>query len=173
MRDLAIATLGIAAAFSVPFLATFPLMLLVAASGLLLHELAHKYAAMNVGCSARFKMSEKGVLASILASALTLGVVKVGIPGAVHITSEQPRGDYMAQIAFAGPLVNIIVALMFGLIKYASPLALLIAIPNLSLACFNLLPVKPLDGSYIWPYSKKMWGLCFGLALAAVPVVAL
>jgi len=168
--ELAISSIAIAVAFSYPILALLPFQLLVAGLGLAFHELAHKYAAMNVGHRARFSMSVKGLLISLFASILTMGTVKVGIPGAVHITSEMPPRDQMAQIAFAGPLVNMVVALLFALLKYASPLSVLVALPNASLALFNLLPIPPLDGSHIRRYSWRFWALAFGLATAVIAI---
>ena len=60
-------------------------------------------------------------------------------------------------VAFAGPLSNIIVAVIFGilirLLPFANPLLVsvfaLIVIINLSLAIFNLIPIPPLDGSKV------------------------
>ncbi len=62
-------------------------------------------------------------------------------------------------VAFAGPLSNLLVALVFGLILRAiaatmpaSPLILIFAfivIVNISLAVFNLIPIPPLDGSKV------------------------
>lgn len=65
-----------------------------------------------------------------------------------------------ALVAIAGPVSNIILALVFGLfIRYASPADLLgngalgllgfIVMINLTLALFNLVPIPPLDGSKI------------------------
>jgi Zn-dependent protease len=67
---------------------------------------------------------------------------------------ENPRRDGM-KIAFAGPAINIIVALMTSLLLKLTPLgdmvlvgsvmAMIIQV-NLSLALFNLIPIEPLDG---------------------------
>jgi Zn-dependent protease len=64
-----------------------------------------------------------------------------------------------AKIAIAGPLVNLALALIFGLIlrffpiiKFAPGILLMfqyIVWINLLLAIFNLLPLPPLDGSHI------------------------
>jgi len=60
------------------------------------------------------------------------------------------------KVAIAGPLVNLFIAVVFGLaIKYL-PLPILMAkfftvvsFYNLALAIFNLIPLPPLDGSHI------------------------
>lgn len=61
-------------------------------------------------------------------------------------------------VAIAGPLSNIIIAVVFGLIirfghaRLPAPfisLSVLVVIINLGLAIFNLIPVPPLDGSKV------------------------
>ncbi|HEY9480846.1 MAG TPA: site-2 protease family protein [Candidatus Paceibacterota bacterium] len=61
-----------------------------------------------------------------------------------------------AIVAAAGPLSNIVLALVFGLLvrffalpQEARALCATIALVNISLAIFNLVPVPPLDGSKI------------------------
>lgn len=64
-----------------------------------------------------------------------------------------------AKVAFAGPAVNIIIALLFGLILRFLPAGLesgilpelfsFVVILNLVLAVFNLMPIPPLDGHWL------------------------
>ena len=64
-----------------------------------------------------------------------------------------------AMVAVAGPLTNLLIAIVFGLlIRFASvlglppetlPVAYLIVVLNLILAVFNLVPIPPLDGSKV------------------------
>lgn len=65
-----------------------------------------------------------------------------------------------AIVAFAGPLSNILIALVFGLmIRFVYPLAVFpesffviaqfVVLINIILAIFNLVPIPPLDGSKI------------------------
>jgi Zn-dependent protease len=68
---------------------------------------------------------------------------------------KNPKWDG-AKAAMAGPAVNILVALIFGLaIRFLSlPESLLtvfsvVVLINLILAIFNLIPIPPLDGSHI------------------------
>lgn len=64
-----------------------------------------------------------------------------------------------AKVALAGPAVNIIIALLFGLMLRFLPLPLeatilpqllsFIVMLNLTLAIFNLMPIPPLDGHWL------------------------
>ncbi len=61
-----------------------------------------------------------------------------------------------AMVAAAGPLTNIAIALLFGLLVRFAPIPsgiseifALIVLVNISLAIFNLVPIPPLDGSKI------------------------
>lgn len=61
-----------------------------------------------------------------------------------------------AFVAFAGPAINIIIAVIFSILLktydfsqiYVSVIHIII-ITNIALACFNLIPLPPLDGSKI------------------------
>ncbi len=87
-----------------------------------------------------------------------------------------------AKVGFAGPLSNIIIALVFGFILRFLPSVLqatilpelfsFIVLINLVLAIFNLLPVPPLDGHWLLLgvvsekfYRFKLFYLRYGLIL--------
>jgi len=77
-----------------------------------------------------------------------------------------------AMVAFAGPAINLIIALVFGLTLRFVPLSssafglgmiqifIYIVLLNLVLAVFNLIPIPPLDGSKviaaILPYNVRL-----------------
>lgn len=81
----------------------------------------------------------------------------------VRFNNQKRRQGYMALVAFAGPLSNLIMAVL-GMLIYRGVLCLdmneafydsftfvmlRIVILNIGLAVFNLLPIMPLDGSRI------------------------
>ncbi len=76
------------------------------------------------------------------------------VPYNPYNLKNRRQGEFL--IALAGPLSNIGLALIFGLIiRYALPVSMLpslqilkyIVLINLVLAIFNLIPIPPLDGS--------------------------
>lgn len=68
---------------------------------------------------------------------------------------KHPRRDDLL-VSLWGPLSNVLIALLFGLLirfnilpAYHNPLFLTIMSLNLVLAFFNLIPIPPLDGSHV------------------------
>lgn len=75
-----------------------------------------------------------------------------------HRNFRFPRRDALLT-ALAGPLANVLVAALFGILAQALPhgtrlpsLAAIVVLLNLVIAFFNLLPVPPLDGASILTY---------------------
>ena len=137
------------------------------------HEVAHGYAAYVQGDNtARFAgrltlnpLKHLEWFGSVILPFLAyqLGGFIIGwakpVPFNPYNLRNQRWGE--AIVAFAGPLTNICIALFFGLIiRFASmgvlalsisflQISTVIVIINLVLACFNLVPIPPLDGSKI------------------------
>lgn len=90
------------------------------------------------------------------------------VPYNPYNLTDQRYGE--AKVAAAGPAVNILIAVIFGIIIQLQSvlnlpasfieLAFLVIVMNIFLALFNLLPLPPLDGSKILPivlpYNLKM-----------------
>lgn len=137
------------------------------------HEVAHGYAAYLQGDNtARFQgrltlnpLKHLEWFGSLILPFLSyqLGGFIIGwakpVPFNPYNLRNQRWGE--AIVAFAGPLTNICIALFFGLIIRFAVLGLFvlptgfiqiagsIVFINLILACFNLVPIPPLDGSKI------------------------
>ncbi len=141
------------------FLSTI-IIILIAVS---VHEFAHAWAADRLGdptakLNGRMTLNPIAHLDPI--GTLTLFLFGFGWGKPVPVDSynlQDPRRDE-ALISFAGPLSNIIIAILFGLIFKLSPYQpinsnykILIDFLkiNFGLAYFNLLPIPPLDGSKI------------------------
>ncbi len=155
-----------------------PISLAIVFGAFVLHELAHKFSAQFYGLWAEFRASFGGLLLALGVSA-GLGVV-VAPPGAVVIRG--PASDREAGvISVWGPVVNIVLAgvcLPLWLLTDQSQVARtglplaenffqLVLFINVVLAAFNMIPVKPLDGSKIVRWSVVAFVLTW------VPIVAL
>jgi Zn-dependent protease len=88
-----------------------------------------------------------------LGSPIVFGAAR---PVPVDFDSLKPRKLGMALVAFAGPLSNFLMALLFiAILKFnlavgfADPILRLAAYINIILGTFNLVPIPPLDGSKI------------------------
>jgi Zn-dependent protease len=136
----------------------------------ILHEVAHGYMANWLGDpTARLEgrltlnpLSHIDPVGSLFLPALlviTHSPMLIGYAKPVPYNPYNLRGKYAeGLVAFAGPLVNIVLALVFGLaIRFfgaaLSPALLTafgtIAYVNMLLALFNLIPIPPLDGSKV------------------------
>ncbi|RLF59292.1 MAG: site-2 protease family protein [Thermoplasmata archaeon] len=148
--------------YQMNFLEIFVVMLLAVGPAFIFHELAHKFVAQRRGCIAHYKMWETGlILAFFLAVSLK---IIFAAPGAVYIRpiyffniSRRDNGE----IAAAGPLSNILLAIVFlalthigGILALVGSLGFMI---NSWLAFFNLLPFPPLDGSKVLAWDFRIW----------------
>lgn len=149
-------------------------MIAVLILSVVLHEIAHGYAAYKLGdptakLQGRLSMNPLvhiDPLMSVIVPGMLLlsgapflfGAAKP-VPYNPYNLTDQKWGE--AKVAAAGPAVNLLIAVVFGaLIRFHEVLNLSsafielsfsIIILNIFLAFFNLLPIPPLDGSKILP----------------------
>ncbi len=133
-----------------------------------MHEMSHKFTAIMMGAWSEFRMWPIGVLLTLITG--FLGFL-FALPGAVYFASyRNPIRE--GKIALAGPATNIIIGIIllplililrFSLLIHTA-LYFLIYI-NIWLAFFNLLPIPPLDGSKVFAWSKRNWGVVTGIAI--------
>lgn len=142
----------------------------VLAISVILHEVAHGYMANWLGDpTARLQgrltlnpISHIDPIGSILLPAIlviTHSPLLIGYAKPVPYNPYNLRGKYAeGLVAFAGPGVNILLALIFGLVLRFFGGSLdatmvsafgTIAYVNMLLALFNLIPIPPLDGSKV------------------------
>ncbi len=164
IQELVKAWLAISTAFTIllsnmpiGIINVFIISLLTVGLGFLLHELAHKITAQRYGCEAEFRANNT-MLAIAIATAF-LGFI-FAAPGAVMI-----RGFITYRengiISIAGPLTNLALALLFlplslapGILGITGQIGFLV---NAILGLFNMLPIKPLDGSKVLAWNKKIY----------------
>jgi Zn-dependent protease len=201
LRDLFLSLVALVIAFSVmgerklPGLDTILISAVGVSSGFLLHEMAHKFVALHFGYWAEYRANMAGLALAIV---MAFGGFLFAAPGAVMINKlDAPQELYMQDsfgqeeqrrrekremlwISLAGPMTNIIIAILFFLILVflpASngdagsslwiPAANFAIFINLILAAFNMLPFGPLDGKKIFDSNRLVW------ALVGVPTILL
>lgn len=159
------------------FLVLFASSLIAVGLGFLLHELMHRTVARSFACHAEYRMWPLGLLLALALAIASGGRLIFAAPGAVHIvpiayspyiSTEQLR-RVNGLIALAGPMANLVLALIFYLLQWPNlhPFLDFTAAIGFSvntwLAAFNLLPISPLDGYNVVKWSPIIWGL------AAIP----
>ena len=139
-------------------LQNFLISFATAGVGFLIHELAHKYAAQRYRYFAEFRADNKMLLIALVSS--FFGFL-FAAPGGVMIDGGTDRRKF-GNIAAAGPLMNIIIAIIFlilgffnaGILKTVADYGFSI---NSWLALFNLIPIFPFDGAKIIQGNKKIY----------------
>lgn len=176
IRDIIISLLVISLAFDYIIngrdldatIASFGYMVVVVGFGFVLHELAHKFAAIRYGYWAEYKMWFQGLILALVTS--YFGFV-FAAPGAVYIHGYNIKPSENGKISLAGPATNIILALLFLI---SMPLAaqynlfavaVLGATINSFLAVFNLIPLVVLDGAKIFRWNPLIWIASMALAV--------
>jgi Zn-dependent protease len=177
-RDLLKAWLVISAAFAfantgfnlgVQFLIIFAASAITVGAGFLLHELAHKHVAQRYGCWAEFRSFDQMLMLALVFS--FFGFI-FAAPGAVMISGRVTPGRN-GRISAAGPLVNIVLAAVFGLLVVVPiPLVQFLgqygASINAWLGLFNLIPIMGLDGSKVLAWNKAAYAALVAAAAGLV-----
>ncbi len=189
VKELLIAWLVLGFSFSARYLqyptqfpTYFSVSLLTVGAAFVCHELAHKFVAQRYGCWAEFRLWTWGlVLALIMAfiSALSGSWIIFAAPGAVYIVPMVRRVgwnfDFGARsyglISLMGPLINILLAVLFSPLRDLGGILTLIGLLgysiNLWLAMFNMLPFPPLDGYKVFMWNRVVW------AVITIPLIAM
>jgi len=140
------------------------------------HELAHKASAKHFGMWAEFRLSLFGIALTILS--IISPLIKIISPGAVIISGATDRKT-IGKIAFAGPLMNMILAsflfvMAFQLPSSSSTIILLRgAALSAWMAAFNLIPIGIFDGAKILWWSKPAWAASFLISVALSIIIFL
>jgi Zn-dependent protease len=153
---------------------------------LTVHEFAHAWTADKLGDDTPYlqgrvtlnPLAHLDPLGSLLFLLVGFGY---GKPVQYNPNNLRNHGDEL-KIALAGPLSNLILAVIFKLLavlQVATGVTVingdilgLVAIINIYLAAFNMLPIPPLDGSSIiahfWPEYRGMVGGQIGMLLLLI-----
>ena len=186
IRDLIISFIVIALGFTILYSngdysnigLVFPIVMIGVGAGFIFHELGHKFVAMHYGYYAEYELWPTGLIIALVSS--FFGFI-FAAPGAVVIYSNGMEKKTNGIISIAGPIVNIILGLIFFLILVSlgdfayTETGYLVALTcvlgtriNFFLAAFNLLPIPPLDGSKVMAWSIPVWLITFAIAALLV-----
>ncbi|WP_458453182.1 site-2 protease family protein [Methanobrevibacter sp.] len=183
VRDLIIAFFVISLCFAIvnggrdanAVLSILPIVMVGVGAGFILHELGHKFVSMKYGYWAEFKLWPQGLIFALVTS--FFGFV-FAAPGAVYTYANYMTDEINGKISIAGPIVNIVLALVFLAIAtsvypsaFTSENSALIFIicavgysVNSFLAVFNLLPIGNLDGSKVLTWNFGIWIITIAIA---------
>jgi len=119
------------------------------------HELAHKFVAQKYGLFAEFRANYTMLYLALIMS--LFGFIFVA-PGAVMIRGQPGKSRY-GRVAMAGPLMNIVLGIIFGMFYfiYGGQLLFYGFIINSFLALFNMLPIAMFDGKKIYNWNKNVF----------------
>jgi Zn-dependent protease len=190
LRDLVIAWLAISFAFTIIFirpalrvepvyaLLLFGVALVTVGIGFVLHEMAHKFAAMRYGYRAEFRKDNVMLLVAVLLAAL-VGVV-FAAPGATIVSGYSITREQYGRISAAGPIINLLLCIPFAAVLFGT--GMLTGLPaqlaglvgmvglqvNAMIAAFNMLPVSVLDGRKVLAWNPGVFAILIGAAFGAL-----
>jgi len=129
--------------------------------------MAHKITAQRRGLWSEFRLTLWGSVVTLIFAFLPIKFIS---PGAVMIAGAADRKE-IGEISIAGPMVNIVLSMLFLGISFAigpfySPIFIFGSFFNAYIAAFNLLPIGIFDGHKIFSWSKMIWGLAFAISAA-------
>ena len=172
IRDLIIAFIVLSFSFAISnvgldaqgIISILPIVMFGVGIGFLLHELGHKYVAVKYGHHSEFRLWPLGLLISFATA--FIGIV-FAFPGEAHFDSDSISDEINGRISIAGPMANMVLALIFILIAIlVYPLKFHFSVLNLIflictvgfsvnsfLALFNLLPLYTLDGTNVFKWN--------------------
>jgi len=140
------------------------------------HEISHKFIAQKYSLWAEYRMFPQGLSFALFLGLLTPFVFAA--PGAVMFMGGS-RYHETGKIAMAGPLANIIVAMIslpiYLFVVFESQILGqifgFICLINAFLAVFNLLPFGPLDGVKIIRWSPTVWIVSLIIAIIILMII--
>ena len=129
--------------------------IVVAAPAIILHELGHKFVALGFGLEAQFQAAWIFLGLALIMKMMNFGFIFL-VPAYVSIAGNATPLE-SSLIAFAGPVVNLILWLFAALAlkvrlfaKKHDTLLLLTVRINMFLFIFNMLPIPGFDGNKVF-----------------------
>jgi Zn-dependent protease len=143
---------------------SFKFAAIVAGSAIILHELGHKIVAMSFGMQATYQAAFAWLILGVILKLMNVGFI-VLVPAFVSITGNGTPLQF-SLVALAGPMVNLILWLVFGLLiknrnlfKKHSLLLHYGKEINKFLFIFNILPIPGFDGYKVLGHLLQLAGV--------------
>ncbi len=151
----------------VSFLMLLVLSCFLVACSFLTHELGHKYVAQYYGAWSEFRAYPFGLAMAVFTA--FMGFL-FAAPGAVYIEGDITR-EQSGKISLAGPMVNFVIGAVaivawINTTGLASGIIFYLAWLNAFLGVFNMIPVKPLDGSKIIAWKWQVFAVMMAIGIA-------
>ncbi len=165
------------------WLGNYFLILILVILVFFIHETAHKLWALSTGYRAEYKLWPYGIVIALIGAFLSQGkFFFLGLGGVwlvemgLHRLGSFRHGlnlSLSTWAAFAGPLVNLLLALIFKPIYLATnawAIGMFVKI-NLWYAVFSMIPVPPLDGSTGFFGARSTFMLLLGIVIGAAIMI--
>jgi Zn-dependent protease len=152
---------------------------IVCGLGFVVHELAHRVVARNYGAQAHFVANNQWLIVSIV---IAFAGFFIAAPGAVwHRGYLTPRQGGL--VALAGPVSNLVLALVFLLLfpigylagiraDWLTYLCLIGVSLNSWLGLFNMIPTGPFDGAKVLAWNQVVFGVTVAVGILLTFVIA-
>lgn len=150
---------------------------LIAAIALAIHHGAQRLVALRIDTKVENRLWWNGSVVAILLAFVSAGALPFVALTRTTVTDLKLHrlGHYRYRIGtvgkmwtvLAGPLANGIVALLAWSFLTPSPNVSSFIMLNLMMAFFNILPIPPLDGIYVFYVSRTFYATIFGGIFAA------
>ncbi|BBD72564.1 peptidase M50 [Sulfodiicoccus acidiphilus] len=138
-----------------------------AALAIVPHEIAHRQTARRYGCYSRFQLFPQGLILTVLLNFFAPFLIFTSGYTAISCGSFYNMGEareLSGKTAVAGPVTNLVVALISLALVFFVPMPFLLqfflvstADINAFVALFNMIPFGVFDGYKIFRWSKTWW----------------
>ena len=167
--SLAFAIMESSFSLTAKFLYSVVVSALTVGIGFIFHEMSHKVVAHRYGCWAEFRADFFMLVFALL---LSFAGFIFAAPGAV-IIGGKVNAKKNGIISLAGPLMNILLAVIFLILSFISnPVIHYIALYGLFInawiAAFNMIPVWNFDGAKILRWSKTVYALMLAVSFILI-----
>ncbi|MFH1133823.1 MAG: hypothetical protein V1735_04980 [Nanoarchaeota archaeon] len=165
------------------WLGNFLTVLLIVAISFIAHQLIQKFVAIFAGYRSEFKAWGWGIILCLALTFVTKGnwiFVAAGGVFVYHLPFQRIgmfryglSTYYSGLVAVSGPLINLVLAIVFKLLFLGTqdPYLLLGMKVNLWMAFYSILPIPPLDGGTAFFGGRSTYFYWLGFVLAAIVLI--